>query len=569
MKNLNKNIENAWADIESESINDTEIIEEVSSTTPMVSVEDLPFAKALTQAANANHTYFDGDKFFGGFGDTKLFLTDYWTLRQRSKQLFNENLYARGLLRRLITNEINTGLNLEATPNGDILGLNSDFLNEWSENVESRFQIWGDNPHLCDHKGLKTFGALQRACRLEALVEGDALVITRQSRKNNLPNIEIISGSLIQTPLDAKPRVGNKIKHGIELDDKGRHIAFHVKQENGSSVRIPAFGERSGRRLAWMVYGTDKLIDELRGQPLLSLILQSLKEIDRYRDSAQRKALINSILAMFIEKTQDKQGTLPLTAGAVRKDTANITDSDGQERKFDILKQIPGSVVQELQTGEKPVVHSTAGTDVNFGVFEASIIHAIAWANEIPPGILQLAFSSNYSASQGEKMEFKMYLDKSRSERADEFDKPIYIEWLLNEIMLRKIEADGLIEAWRDPKAYDTFGAWIQSDWAGAIKPNTDLKKEVSGYSNMVKEGFVTRTRSARELTGMKYTTVMKQQKTENEQRIAALEPFFEAEKKFPDSKILAGIMAAEGINITDIEDILQGVIEDNVAPSS
>ena len=39
---------------------------------------------------------------------------------------------------------------------------------------------------------------------------------------------------------------------------------------------------------------------------MLSVILQSLKEIDRYRDATQRKAAINAILAMFIKKTQDK-----------------------------------------------------------------------------------------------------------------------------------------------------------------------------------------------------------------------------------------------------------------------
>jgi hypothetical protein len=53
-----------------------------------------------------------GDKFAGGFGATKVFTPDYWTLRQRSEQLFHENLYARGLIRRLVTNEINTGLTL-------------------------------------------------------------------------------------------------------------------------------------------------------------------------------------------------------------------------------------------------------------------------------------------------------------------------------------------------------------------------------------------------------------------------------------------------------------------------
>ena len=53
-------------------------------------------------------TAYDGEKFAGGFGITDIFTTDYWTLRRRSAQLFKENLYAKGLIRRLITNEITT-----------------------------------------------------------------------------------------------------------------------------------------------------------------------------------------------------------------------------------------------------------------------------------------------------------------------------------------------------------------------------------------------------------------------------------------------------------------------------
>jgi hypothetical protein len=50
------------------------------------------------------YSFDDGSKFAGGFGVTELLLADYWTLRQRSSQLFEQNLYARGLIRRLVTN---------------------------------------------------------------------------------------------------------------------------------------------------------------------------------------------------------------------------------------------------------------------------------------------------------------------------------------------------------------------------------------------------------------------------------------------------------------------------------
>jgi len=287
-------------------------------------------------------------------GATRIFTPDYWTLRERSNQLFTENLYARGLIRRLITNEINTGLTPESTPDEEIIGVAEDSLNDWTETVENRFGIWGKNPNLCDWKHKSTFGAIQRAARLEALISGDVLVVLRQSPATKLPMVQLVSGNKVQTPLgdNNNLRKGHKIRHGVEMNAAGRVVAYQVKQDDGTFKRLPAFGEKSGRKISWLVYGTDKRLDDVRGQPILSLVLQSLKEIDRYSDSTQRKAVINSILAMFIKKTDDKPGTLPIQGGAVRKDTATVNDGDGGTRSFNIANQLPGMVVEELQTGK-------------------------------------------------------------------------------------------------------------------------------------------------------------------------------------------------------------------------
>ena len=80
-----------------------------------------------------NTAWMNGDKFDGGFGDTQLLDFDYWTLRERSTQLYNENLYAQGIINCLVTNIINSGLILEATPIDEILEKGDDFLNDWSD----------------------------------------------------------------------------------------------------------------------------------------------------------------------------------------------------------------------------------------------------------------------------------------------------------------------------------------------------------------------------------------------------------------------------------------------------
>ncbi len=533
-------------------------------TPPVISVDDLNPSAFFS---NPQNTLFDGDKFLGGFGATELQEVDYWTLRTRSDQLFNDNLYARGIIRRLVTNEINTGLIPEVSPDEGVIGVPEDSLADWSEIVENRFAVWGANPNVCDFRKRDTFGALQRAVRTEALVSGDVLVVLRQSRTTKLPAVQLVNGSRVQTPFfegQSKLRAGHTIRHGVELNAAGHIVAYWVKQDGEDFERLPAVGRKSGRTLAWLVYGTDKRFDDLRGQPLLSLILQSLKEIDRYRDSVQRKAVINSILAMYIQKDQDKIGTLPVTGGAVRKDTVTATGGDAGGRNFSLAGQIPGLVMEELQYGEKPVGFHSQGVDMSFGPFEEAIVQTLAWTNEIPPEILRLAFSNNYSASQAAINEFKIYLERIRAQFGETFCTPIYIDWLISETLLRKVSAPGFLDAWRDPLRQDVYTAWSMADWYGSIKPSTDMLKAVKASEMLLTNGLTTHAREARLLTGTKFSKNVKRLRRENEMIVDANAPIAEAERAAMPAPADA-TTAAIATDVKAMVELLDGVTADAI----
>lgn len=515
-----------------------------------IDADNPPVSAGQTTSSPYRQTIWDGDKFSGGFGVTQLLTADYWTLRQRSSQLFSENLYALGLIRRLITNEINTGLTPEAMPSADLLGISSESLNDWTDTVEAQLKVWADNPQVCDHFKICNFAEIQRSARMEALISGDVLVVLRQSQQTSMPTVELVSGNRVRTPLAlsaaASLRKGHTIKHGVELDTMGRVVAHWVTQAGGKHKRIPAVGEKTGRRISWLVYGTELRLDEVRGKPLLSIVLQSLREIDRYRDSTQRKAVINSIIAGFVKKGSDKPSSLPITGGAVRKDTKTVTDGGTDKtREFGITHHHPGMYIEELQEGEEIVQLGGNGTDVAFGTFEEAIIQAVAWANQIPPEILRLAFSSNYSASQAALNEFNIYLGMVWAKFGADFCQPIYNDWLISSALARKIEADGLLEAWRNPSKYLTYGAWVAAEWLGTVKISSDPLKQIRAATARVEQGFSNRARESRMMTGTKYTQNIKRLKRENEMLMEAQEPVRSAESGENQPAALAGNVAA------------------------
>lgn len=499
----------------------------------IVALNELPSVRGIVD---------HGEKFAGGLGAIDILFTDYWALRARSAELYQRNLYARGLIRRLISNQINTGLHLEATPEEKILGLEEDSLSDWSEDVENRFAIWGNSAYLCDQDERRSFGALQEAAQTEALVAGDVLVVLRNDPRTRLPRVQLIPGSAVQSPWKDAP-AGATIEHGVELDAQRRHVAFHILQKDGTTKRLPAYGEKSGRRLAWLHYGSDNRLNDVRGMPLLGLVLQSLKEVDRYRDASLRKAVINSMLAMFVTKGAQLPGTKPLSGGATRRGTEKTTGNDGKERSFRAAESIPGLVIEELQFGEKPEAFKTDQTVEAFGEFEKAIVQAIAWANEIPPEILVLSFGSNYSASQAAINEFKMYLNRVRTRFGESFCSPIYEEWLLAQTLAGRIQADGFIQSFRAYDQFETYGSWISCDWSGAIKPAVDLSKLVRGYREMVEAGFITRDRATRELTGTKFSKNAKKLAREAELVVDFSRPLLELEAELSQAPQTPAVM--------------------------
>lgn len=485
--------------------------------------------KSIGKSENETYAYYvtnlvdaiwSGEKFPGGFGLTKDYCyVDYWTLRKRSIQLFTDNLYAKGVIRRLLTNEIHKGLNLEANNITEITGLTDEQAIPWNESAELEFKLWGDTKKVCDWKQQDTFGELQKNCRLTALISGDCLVVLHINQKTNLPSIELIDGTHVQTPLGKEPRKGNRIVHGVELDKYDRHVAYWVntKTEQGyESKRIPCYGEKSKRKIAWLVYGTEKRLDKVRGEPILAFALYMLKELDRYRDSEQRAAVVNSIIPLFIMKKDSSLGSYPIGTGAVKRTTETIQDSDGTERSFNISNLLPGTVPDSLQKGEEPISFNTQRPNQGYKIFEEAIINAFAWALEIPPEILRLLFQSNFSASRQANNEFNIYLSLFFWKFGVDFCQPIYEEVITSYILMGQIEASGFLNAywsgdWRILKS------WFNAEWTGISRPSVDLKKDVDAAEGALKLQITTFDQQSRKISGLSFRTIIKKRQREAE----------------------------------------------------
>jgi len=464
-----------------------------------------------------NATVWDGQKYAGGLVAAEVLYPDYWTLRTRSAAAFRKNLFGRGLVRRLVTNVVNSGLQLNAIPNETALGVEQGSLVKTTDMIEALFSLWGHTEAVCDYMKSDTFGEIQKSIYREGLIEGDVLVIALIDEKTLSPTIRVVGGSAVQTPGEAP--AGKRIEEGVEIDKAGRHVAYWIDEEQTDgtlrSVRIPAYGPRSGRRVAWLYYGTDKRATDVRGEPLLGIVLQSLSCLEKYRDATVLKATLNAILVASVESDRDGVPAAPFTAGSKSKTEVAVVDDTNAERLAYRLGLNPGVIAEHLPAGKKIKVHPTSGTDANYGLFESATIRAIAWANEIPPDVLELSFQNNFSASKGAQAEGHVFLKKERERFGEQNNNRIYGLFFEGSVLYGDFAAPGFLEA--PLYDYRTRSAWLQCEWNAPIKPIGDLGKEVKAHLDAIEGRLTTREYASQVLFGQKFINNAQQLRREEE----------------------------------------------------
>jgi len=477
---------------------------------------------------------FTGDKFPGSFGETRNYLSDfgvdYWTLRQRSLQLFTENLYAQGLIKRIIRNEIHTGLTIDPTPMADVIWPDKseeereNLAVDYASQIQTNFNLYASDYNIFDYKQELTFGEFQSQVRLESLLCGDGIIVSRINPQTGLPCWDWINGNYIRSPMQHEPKKGNKIRHGVELDPQGRHAAYWIREWTGTDfkeTRIPVYGEQSGRLISWMVYGGEKFLNNVRGIPILACVLLMLKDLDIYRAAEVRAAVINAMLPLFIKRdAKAKTGGAGPVDRMLQRQKKDGPVQPNEIKEPETVSMTPGTIFDNLAPGEEPVSFNTNRPNINFGTFESIVISAICWYLEIPPETGMLKYTSSYSASRQANNEFDIYLDYRNFKNAKDICHIIYSEYVIQSCLIGDFNLPGFLSAVFDTKKWKIKGAWLKGEWNGLHRPSVDINREAGALLKVLDSLNITNDNISRRFAGTSYKAVV--YKLAQEKKIAA-----------------------------------------------
>lgn len=435
---------------------------------------------------------YNGEKNLGEIGPIKSYILDYYGLSLRSWESMLTNEISATVIAKFALWVIGSGLKLQAEPQTTVLQTEGIDLNsqDFAKIVEARFSVFCKS-RMGDFSGRDNIHILSEKAFLNSIIGGDVLVILRYI--DGCLKVQLIDGSHVQSPTygnEINPLQlpnGNRIINGIELSPSNEEIAYHVRkswpQLNFETEKIIAKSETTGLQMAFMVRGNDYRLDNYRGVPILSTVLETLAKLDRYKEAAVGSAEEAAKIAYQVVHQAFSTGENPF------QNMAKAFDVDGannSELPIDAQGKILANTVSvstnkqafNNPVGSKIETLDSSKRELAFAEFYGVNSGGVCGALSIPPEVAFSKYDSNFSASRAALKDWEHTLNVRRTKFTFFFLQHIYNFWLETEILKNKIQAPGYLLA-KAQQNYMVIESYRTCRFVGANVPHIDPLKEV------------------------------------------------------------------------------------------
>jgi len=223
--------------------------------------------------------------------------------------------------------------------------------------------LWSDWVKTADADGLTDFYGLQTLAVRAIIESGEVLVHDRYRRRDSgllVPyQLQLLEGDhLDETFTTVNPDNGNTIRFGIEFNNAGRRVAYHLFKEHPAEMFLFADNSARTRVLSKYIQHIFKPLrpGQKRGRPWLSSIIVAMHELGKYDDAELVRKSAAAMFGGFIVSNAGNQASgLGLPVG---------TDANNQT----IVAMEPGTF-PKLPTGMDVRFSTPADVGGNYEAF--------------------------------------------------------------------------------------------------------------------------------------------------------------------------------------------------------
>lgn len=289
-------------------------------------------------------------------------------VRDRSRDLVRNNPYAARGIQVIANNVVGIGINtqIKVDTRADVSLREKKINNVW--------RSWANRN--CDFEGVHTLAGLQRIAMRGVVESGEVFIRVRRTERRvvrgvdgkpvEIPPIQlqVLEADFVSNNRRAgRLENGNQLIQGIEIDEFGKKVAYHMFIAHpGSNDLMPASRFSTVRIPAEEVlhlYRMDRP-GQLRGVPWLANVMLRLRDFDIYEDAQLKR---QQCAAMFTAFIHDMEGF--------------DDDSAEDKEEAEIGEKMEPGLIEVLGPGKSITLSKPPGAD-NYREYTSVVLHSIA-----------------------------------------------------------------------------------------------------------------------------------------------------------------------------------------------
>lgn len=347
-------------------------------------------------------------------------------MRSWARALVRDNAYAWNVVDTIVSNVIGDGISAQSTHETT----EGEDIEDANDIRDKTFSEWCE---VCDINGELAFSEIQALVQREIVEAGEVLVRLIKTSGKEYRGIsrpvplalELIEADRLSLNHDtfrvrASLNDGNRVIRGIELDDKGKPVAYWIYPEHPNSPyttknQIP---ERVPANEILHLYRKDR-VGQSRGISWFAPIMSPMRDLATYIDNELQASAVSSCYTVFI-KSNNPTGSLLAPEG---EETA---DNNGNQ--LDYLE--PG-VITRLATDESIEFANPSRPNSGSEPWISLMLRGIAAGTGTNYEAVAKDFSkTSYSSSRTSKLEDRPRIKRWQNHIVWHFCQPVWDEFM-------------------------------------------------------------------------------------------------------------------------------------------
>ena len=385
---------------------------------------------------------------------------------------------------------VGAGLRLSAKPDARALGLDPakkthrKRLRDLATAMESEWRAYAEDPmRRCDAQRRLSQNGLWRLAARSWVRKGEAtgfLAWKPGSGARYATCLRLIDPDRLCNPnttMDTR-----KLRGGIEFDDDGVPLAYHVRSNHPADFFAFAGAprwERIPRATAWgrpiFVHGFEpEREDQSRSITPFAALMSRLRLIGKFADTELASATVNALFAAFVSSN------MPVDAATQAFTPAQLTYADKRLEYWSANPPMIGGVrIPVMPVGDEVKINASPRQTTAFPAFQAAFLQSIAAALGLSYEQLSMDWSKvNYSSARAALNEVWRHIQTVFAAFVEQVVTPVHFA------VMEEAFARGYIAPPRGaPGFLEMPAAYLRARWIGPGRGYVDPVKEAQGAS--------------------------------------------------------------------------------------